>query len=162
MKKSLNLLIILLISMFIANPSVEAVSVEETDILYNSYVIGTYLYTAHENDIYDTTDKETVYDENSGLFTKEIMLAATTIIGTEYDDMIIYYKDFWDEWSDGLTGEAVTIGDAFEITHVNGICIDPSCSGNSIDVKFKFNDTITSDKVVSINYGEIISFLFFC
>ena len=89
MKKSLSLIIVLIITMFIANPSVEAISVKESEILYNSYVIGTYLYTAHENDIYDTTNEETIYDEDLGLFTKEIMLGATTISGNKYEDMIV-------------------------------------------------------------------------
>ena len=149
MKKSLSLIIVLIITMFIANPSVEAISVKESEILYNSYVIGTYLYTADENDIYDTTNEETIYDEDLGLFTKEIMLGATSISGNKYEDMIVYYKDFWDVWGDGLSGEDITVGDTFEITHVNGVCIDPSCSGNSISVKFKFNDNVTQEKNVS-------------
>lgn len=157
MKKTFYLIIIFLISMFIANPSIEAITVNESDILYNSYVIGTYLYTAHENDIYNTTGLDTIYDEDTGLFTKEIMLAATTINGSRYEDMIVYYKDFWDVWGDGLSGDDITVEDTFEITHVNGICVDPSCSGNSINIKFKFNDTVTSDKDVSLNYGEVIS-----
>ena len=157
MKKSLSLIIVLIITMFIANPSVEAISVKESEILYNSYVIGTYLYTADENDIYDTTNEETIYDEDLGLFTKEIMLGATSISGNKYEDMIVYYKDFWDVWGDGLSGEDITVGDTFEITHVNGVCIDPSCSGNSISVKFKFNDNVTQEKNVSLNYGEVVS-----
>lgn len=155
MKKNIKLLIIFILGLFFIIPSAYAIEVSKDDILYNSYVIGTYLYTTDENDIYNTTGLDTIYNENNGLFTKEIMLAATSITKMEYEDMIIYYKDFWDEWGDALTGKSIETEDAFEITHVNGICIDPSCSGNKVTVTLKYNNETDSDVTKSVAYGTV-------
>lgn len=161
MKKCCKFMILFFISLFFVVPSVNAIEVKEEQILYNSYVIGTYLYTTDENDIYNTSDLDTVYDENAGLFTQEIMLASTTIEKNTYDEMLIYYKDFWDEWTNALSGEVIMIDGAFEITHVNGICVDPSCKGETRDVTLDFNDgTPYNDPSESVTYTEAYEAVF--
>lgn len=155
MKKGIKCLILLILGLLFFIPSAYAVKVDKDDILYNSYVIGSYLYTSDENDIYDTTGLETIYNENDGLFTKEIMLAATSISKSEYAEMVIYYKDFWDDWADALSGDYIYSVDSFDITHVNGICIDPSCSGNTYNVTLKYNDGVTSDVTKTLVYKEV-------
>ncbi len=157
MEKNIKLLIVFILGLFFIIPSTYAIEVSKDDILYNSYVIGTYLYTADDNDIYNTTGMSTIYSEDNGLFTKEIMLAATSITKMEYEDMIIYYKDFWDEWGDALTGKAIETENTFEITHVNGICIDPSCSGDNVSITLKYNNETDSDVSKSVAYGTVFN-----
>ena len=43
--------------MFYFGSSVEAKVIDQNDILFNSYVIGSYLYTSDNNNIYNTKEE---------------------------------------------------------------------------------------------------------
>ena len=159
MKKKL---LLLLFSLLFIPTFVMAMDVDPDDILYNSYVIGTHLYTYPTNDIYDTSNEPSaIFDESGVLYTVAIMYGSSSIESVEVSDMIVYYKDFFDTWVDGLTGEELNIPNTFYITHVNGICIDPACMGGSageVTVTFSsvFGATLnggTSDVSVQVKYG---------
>ncbi len=155
MKKNLSYLFVLFVLSFLLVPSVEAIKVKNTDILYNSYVIGTYLYTAPDNEIENTLNNKNAIYDGSALYTKEIMAGAITLGDTAYKDIKIYYKDFFDDWVDALTGSYFSaVEDEFEITHVNGICVDPVCDPESdnIIVTFVYNNgNDSTEKKVAYN-----------
>jgi len=144
--KKINLLFLLVI--LLSFSTVNAKVVDADDILYNSYVIGTYLYTVQDNEIMSTVGRDDVIiGDDMNLTTPAIMLGATSIEDDTYDNMIIYYKDFFDEWSNAYDGSSIEVPESFEITHVNGICIEEPCGGR------KTTDTITVS--LDLNDGSI-------
>lgn len=72
------------------------------DIEPNSYLIGTHVFTS-----------------DTELTMKKIMLASKTISGNTEDDMIIYYKDPWGEWSDAVTGKVLSLAEKVEVEFVD-------------------------------------------
>ena len=147
MKKSF--IISILFFFFVFSSNVNARVYEETEIEDYSILVGTYLYTESEEPTTGWTGR---------MNTKFAMLGASSIKNANsVEEMILYYKYDDGDWVEFFTDESLTVPEELEITHINGVCVDPSCSGNSINIKFKFNDTVTSDKDVSLNYGEVIS-----
>ncbi len=147
MKKSF--IISILLFFFVFSSNVNAKVYEETEIEDYSILVGTYLYTESEEPTTGWTGR---------MNTKFAMLGASSIKNANsVEEMILYYKYDDGDWVEFFTDESLTVPKELEITHINGVCVDPSCSGNSINIKFKFNDTVTSDKDVSLNYGEVIS-----
>lgn len=129
--KKVNLLIILIIGLFITT-KVEAITYTDEDIEDYSIVIGSHLFTTE-------TEESTGY--NGLLTTKFAMLGASSI--TDYEDvndMIIYYKWGLDDWTDYITQDTVYFPESVNITHINGVCVDPSCNGTVIDVTLVYND----------------------
>lgn len=129
--KKVNLLIILLISLFVTT-EVKAITYTDEDIEDYSIVIGSHIFTTEP-------EESTGYD--GFLTTKFAMLGASSI--TEYDsadDMIIYYKWGVGDWEEYITGELVDFPESVNITHVNGVCVDPSCDGTVIEVTLKYNN----------------------
>ena len=122
MKEVKKILFCLFISIIFSN-TVYAISVDAEDISDNSYVIGTNLFTADDNDIYNTEGKNTIYNEADGLFTPAVMFGASSINGSNYSDMVVYYI-FDSVWYDALTLDELTAPKNVEITHVNGICVE--------------------------------------
>ena len=74
----------------------------------STYVIGKYMFTRNQNDVYDGV-----------LTTKRIMLAARTIVGVTESDMIIYYKKANGSWIDALANSAVALPDNFSLTTID-------------------------------------------
>ena len=155
-----------IISLFLLPSLVMAIEVDPDDVLYNSYIIGTQLFTSPENDIYDTTNEpDAIFDETGVLYTRAIMFGSSTINSTQVSDMIVYYKDFFNTWGDGITGEDLDVPSSFNITHVNGICIDPACMGGAegnVEVTFKNGNGVNfngspEDVVKEIKYGSVIT-----
>ena len=111
MKNKIIYLLILCILFFGFSVNVNAYSLKTKDIPKNSYVIGTHLFTRENlNDNYGGT-----------LYAKHIMLGATTIISDNINDMIIYYKDPYGDWSNELTGKNVSMNDEIEIEYKNTV-----------------------------------------
>ena len=86
--------------------------INSKDIEANTYVIGNYMFTRSSNNTY-----------NGQLTTKLIMLASKTIQGDTLDDMIIYYKTSRGRWIDGLSGDAITPPEEFDIENQDTISI---------------------------------------
>ena len=82
--------------------AVNAQEISKNDIESNSYVIGEHVFTS------DTL-----------LTMQHIMLASKTIDSNNLEDMIMYYKNPWGEWSNGITGESIDVQDTFDIMYEN-------------------------------------------
>jgi len=154
MKEVKKILFCLFISIIFSN-TVYAISVDAEDISDNSYVIGTNLFTADDNDIYNTEGKNTIYNEADGLFTPAVMFGASSINGSNYSDMVVYYI-FDSVWYDALTLDELTAPKNVEITHVNGICVDSSCKGDKFTVTFNAQN-FGQSKSVDFDYGDKIT-----
>ena len=90
----------------IVEPELETYELDSDSISSSTYVIGDYLFTRNQNESHQ-------YDGR--LTTGRIMLASKTIIGTEEEDMIIYYRTAGGIWIDALTGEEVDAPVKYEI-----------------------------------------------
>lgn len=129
--KKIKLLIVLLIGLFITT-KVEAITYTDEDIEDYSIVIGTHLFTVEP-------EESTGY--NGLLTTKFAMLGASSIANyKDVNDMVIYYKFGLGDWTDYITYETVSFPGTVNITHINGVCVDPSCDGTVIEVTLKYND----------------------
>lgn len=129
--KKIKLLIVLLIGLFITT-KVEAITYTDEDIEDYSIVIGTHLFTVEP-------EESTGY--NGLLTTKFAMLGASSIANyKDVNDMVIYYKFGLGDWTDYITYETVSFPGSVNISHINGVCVDPSCDGTVIEVTLKYND----------------------
>lgn len=145
------------LSIFVMMNVVDAKTYTLDEIPDDSYVIGTHMFS---NSL--TPSDSPFY---SGIFDSySVMLGSSTIDTTEFEsstDFVIYYKITDGFWIDSLSGTDLTVPEeGFEITHVNGECVDPSCMGNSIPVKFLSNaglEDVFETKTINVNYGEKIS-----
>ena len=155
MKKNICLLLICF-SFAFAPLIADAKSYQKNDIPKRSYVIGGYLYTSPNNSILDTSQNSAATYDGSGLTTPDIMLASTTFTDSVKNNMIIYYRGFTGSWSNAVTNTSVTPSDTFDITHVNGVCIDPICKGETYTITYVYNDTNTDNKVVNALYNEVL------
>ena len=129
--KKIKLLLFLLVSLFVTT-TVNARIYTDEDIEEASIVIGSHLFT---------TDPEESTGYNGFLTTKFAMLGASSITGSATtSDMIIYYKWGLGDWEEYITHEFVEFPESVNITHINGVCVDPSCDGTVIEVTLKYND----------------------
>lgn len=129
--KKIKLLLFLLVSLFVTT-TVNARIYTDEDIEEASIVIGSHLFT---------TDSEESTGYNGFLTTKFAMLGASSITGSATtSDMIIYYKWGLGDWEEYITHEFVEFPESVNITHINGVCVDPSCDGTVIEVTLKYND----------------------
>ncbi|MBQ7140194.1 MAG: hypothetical protein IJO32_01670 [Bacilli bacterium] len=150
--KIINIAIIILSIFFVSSTDVFAlnpVSVSVHDIEADTYVIGTHMF-----------DTNRTY-----LSTEDIMWAARTIDTDSKDDMIIYYKDFNNEWINGRTGEEITVPSTFEIEEINGskadsvsiFYIEDNSNYSIIDQYLYTKNDLTiipdSDKNYTINFN---------
>ena len=162
--KNVKKILLLLISIFAYTNMVEATSINTEEIPNESYVIGSYLLTRDDNEIYNTENMadnpNKIYDEYEGLNDQTIMLSASSIKNPTYSNMIIYYKNYRGAWRNGTTGESEEVGETFNITHVNGICIDSSCMGDEFHVTFEaqeYEANIFQTKTIQLAYGDKIT-----
>lgn len=129
----------------------------ESEIPDDSYVIGTHLFSSSM-----TPSSTSFY---SGIVDSSVvMLGSTTIDASQFqssEDFVIYYKITDDFWIDSITGNDLVIPESgFDITHVNGECVDSSCMGNAIPVKFLSTaglEDVFETKTVNVGYGEKIA-----
>ena len=129
--KKIKLLLFLLVSLFVTT-TVNARIYTDADIEDYSIVIGTHLFTVEP-------EESTGY--NGLLTTKFAMLGASSIANyKDVNDMVIYYKFGLGDWTDYITYETVSFPESVNITHINGVCVDPSCDGTVIEVTLKYND----------------------
>ena len=129
--KKIKLLLFLLVSLFVTT-TVNARIYTDEDIEEASIVIGSHLFT---------TDSEESTGYDGFLTTKFAMLGASSITGSATtSDMIIYYKWGLGDWEEYITHEIVEFPESVNITHINGVCVDPSCDGTVIEVTLKYND----------------------
>lgn len=150
--KKIKYILLLLFCLFFSS-EVKAIAYTDADIDDYSIVIGSYLFTS------DYTQEEYEASGYNGFInTKFAMLAATSIPNYDgTDDMLIYYKYGLDDWVDYISDEAILLPEVVNITHVNGVCIDPICKGQKVNVTLKYNDNVTPNKTESINYKETFS-----
>lgn len=159
MMKRVKLLIISIIYCFIftafINVNAKQYSLEE--IPDGAYIIGTHMFSS-------SLSPETSPFYSGLIDSSTVMLGSSTIDTSGFEsskDFVIYYKIIEDIWLDSITGSDITPPeDGFEITHVNGECVDPSCMGNAISVKFLANaglEDVFETKTINVEYGEKIS-----
>ena len=153
MKNKVLLLLILLILPICAN----AVEYSDEDIEDYSIVIGSYLFTE---------ESESSTGWNGALTTKFAMMGASSyyIQNPTLDNMIIYYKYGDGDWADFITDESVDIPPVFNISHVNGKCIqDDGCpvnaggggsSGEIVTATFYYLDEQGNTKHDSFNVSK--------
>ena len=165
MRKILKLLILFVTVSF--SSSVSALNSNgfytPDEIPDSSYIIGTHLFTDPENDIYDTTNaSNAVYDGNV-MYVRTLMLGATSINSDNYSNMVVYYKDFFGDWADGISGAEVNVPESFNIKYVNGICViaggcnNPSSGGSSgeiVTATFYYLDEQGNTKYDSFNVSK--------
>lgn len=147
MKKKLLFILLL----FTIMGTVSAQVMREDEFEDYSIVIGSHLFTEESN-------------PNTGykgyLTTKFAMLGASTLKDASISNMIIYYKYGEDDWADFITDETVETPESFNITHLNGACIDPSCMGSAIKITFQSTaglENIFTTSTTRVNYGGKIS-----
>ncbi len=162
--KKIKKILFILISIFVYTNVADAKAVSIDEIPNESYVIGSYLLTRDDNEIYNTENMSDnpnkIYDEYEGLNDQTIMLAASSIKNPNFSNMIIYYKNYRGAWRNGTTGEAIEVGDNFEITHVNGVCMDSSCMGDEFKITFEaqeYEKDVFQTKEIYLGYGDKIT-----
>lgn len=141
-------IIILTLLMLLTIPIVKATTLTQEEIPENSIIIGSYLFTPVPE------EGDSPY-YNGLLNTRWIMLGASSITASGYTEMNIQYKIDNELWLDYITKELIDVPESLDITYRNGVCIDPSCSGDNYDVKFKkteYND----EKVIQIPYNGTV------
>ncbi len=121
----------------------------------NAFIIGTHMFV----DEWDDRDTN-FYDGYVSVRT--IMIGSTSIKFDELEsdeEMIVYNKIMSGWWTDAITGDDIEVPtEDFYITHINGVCNDPSCNPES---KYKVtfsnegaSDVLDEDVDVYVNYGE--------
>lgn len=153
MKKIKSYLLFIFASVFLLIGKTNAVLLTESEIPDGSYIIGSHMFTYSED--YPYTD---LYDGNVN--TAVVMLGSASF-ETEniksQDEFVIYNKLFEGFWLDTLSGDLIEADSYdFEILYVNGSCIDPSCSGKTYDITFRYNNDVTSNLVKTYNYLDVI------
>lgn len=153
MKKFKNYLLFIFASVFLLIGKTNAVMLTEAEIPDGSYIIGAHMFTYSEK--YPYTD---LYDGNVN--TAVVMLGSASFETEDIksqDEFVIYNKLFEGFWLDTLTGDLIELDSYnFEILYVNGSCIDPSCSGKTYDITFRYNNDVTSNLVKTYNYLDTI------
>lgn len=140
-------IIITLILSFCLITNVKAITMTDEEIEDYSILIGTYLFT-------EEPEKESGW--TGILTTKFAMLAAGSIEGNTVDSMTLSYKFGTDDWADFFTNETIETPTNINITHINGVCVDPSCSGETYKVTFaasEYND----EKIINVGYNQTTS-----
>lgn len=110
MKKYFKYGLFCLFTLFFFTINVKAETIKQEDIPNTTYVIGTHMFTRDMNE-------ETGYEGK--LTTQIIMLASKTVEGSNFNDMVIYYKNPRGNWINALTGASITVPDDFEIDYTN-------------------------------------------
>ncbi len=153
MKKFKNYLLFIFASVFLLIGKTNAVMLTEAEIPDGSYIIGAHMFTYSEK--YPYTD---LYDGNVN--TAVVMLGSASFETEDIksqDEFVIYNKLFEGFWLDTLSGDLIELDSYdFEILYVNGSCIDPSCSGKTYDITFRYNNDVTSNLVKTYNYLDTI------
>lgn len=154
MKKLKNYLLILFITFTINISYTEALDYtlnpnDENHIGIGDYIIGSHLYTAEfSSSIENFTDKIILY-------------GASSIDANSVNDIEMLYS-LGDSLYDTLTDTIKELDDDSKIyiTHVNGVCVDPSCDGSTYaTVSFESTnpDDLFGDKNIKVRYGEKIN-----
>ena len=162
MKKSIkyNIFLILLFVLFIT--SIEAKTYQrDSEIPDDSYIIGSQMFT--------TSEESTEFFDGAVGSAQVIFGAASLNVEDikSLDDIVIYYHLFDDFWSDSITGEDIEtnrVPETFDITHVNGKCVDEEKCGEEVGTKhtvtFTSHDKISfpfEDKEVSVTHKDTIA-----
>ena len=159
MKKYLkyNVFIIALFVLFMVN--VSATNYSSSDIPDYSYVIGSHIFT-------DDEDQTEFYKGFVG--TPQVMLGSSSIDFSDaesLDDFVIYYHLVSTLWTNSIDGSLIEdVPENFEITHINGTCIDEEKCGEEVGTKhtvtFTSHDKISfpfEDKEVSVTHKDTIA-----
>lgn len=110
------------------------------------YIVGTHVFTFE-------------YINENDFTTQMLMYASSTLDGSSLDNikMYMYFGNgsMYDVIS--FNTETIPLTTTYEITHVNGVCIDPSCLGEVVDVTFKYNDSgLTPDVSETLAYKSLV------
>ncbi len=91
----------------------------------SDYVIGTHLFTD-------------AYIQKHDFSTQMIMYAASSLDGSSLDNIKMYWYFGANEMMDVITYDIITMSPetTYEITHVDGVCIDETCNGTNVTVTF--------------------------
>ena len=115
MKKKNKLLLILpiiLTFVLFSDMNVNALTYTPDEIPARSYVIGEHLFTR----------KPATGSPYPGTLTTQwIMYASSTIMSSELDDRIIYYKDSDGVWVNAINEEELNVTDEFYIQYIDGV-----------------------------------------
>ncbi len=122
-----------LLMMCLSPISVFAKQYSSTDLPPNNYVIGEHLFSG-----------------DTELTMKHIMLSSRTIVGEEFNDMLVYYKDPWGSWVDGVTGAALNYVPA--IFNIKFYDLKPEQGDNYMDVN-------TDGKVNSLDLFKLSNYI---
>lgn len=111
------------------------------------YIVGTHVFT------FD-------YINQNDFTTQMLMYAASSLDGSSLDNIKMYMYFGNGSMYDVITfnTETVPLDTTYEITHVNGVCIDPTCLGQTIEVNFNYNDNgITPSVNKTLAYKSLIT-----
>lgn len=159
MMKKVELLVFCIIYcvIFTISTNVNAKQYSLEEIPDDAYIIGTHMFSS-------SLSPETSPFYSGLIDSSTVMLGSTTIDTSEFEsskDFVIYYKFIDDIWFDSITGDDITPPEeGFSITHINGECVDASCMGNAIQVKFLSTaglENVFETKTINVGYGEMIS-----
>lgn len=148
--------------------NVYATEMNHNEIPEESTIIGTYLFSRKYE------EKSTLY--SGAIDTSAVMLGSSSIDVTRLsgkDEFVIYYKRYNEEiigttvypeeWVNSITGQIIdndNIPEKFDITHINGVCVDPICGEETYEVTFEPNangDGKFESKTILMNYGDKIT-----
>lgn len=159
MKKYLSKLIFSLAFIICAIPVVSAKvysSSETSDGDYipdDSYIIGSYMFNSDAgfNNLYD-----------GNVNTAVVMLGSSSLDAStikSQNDFVIYYKLMDEFWMNSIDGSDIKkIPASFDILYVNGVCVDPACMGDDIQIEFSIGADYEyfEDSTFSVKPGEMI------
>ena len=151
MKNIKYLLYSLLLFTFVSN--VNALTMKDTEIPAESWLVGTHLFTSE-------VENESGY--TGAITTPFVMYAASSIESDSLNEMIIYYKIDDGYWYDYLDPDYNIIerdpSDEYLITHKNGVCVDPSCDfTGTYDYTITFNENENELKSIKVHHDKKIS-----
>ncbi len=127
MKNSIkyNLFLVLLFTLFVTSPGAKTYQ-RDSEIPEDSYIIGSQMFT----------NSEELTDYFSGAVgTAQVIYGAASLNAEDIeslDDLVIYYHLFDKFWTNSITGndiELEEVPETFNITHVNGKCVDDEVCG---------------------------------
>ncbi len=150
LKKIIYIFIIFILNFGICNAlSYTMNENDENHIAMGDFVIGTHLFTEE-------------FTLSASNFTDQVILyGASSIDASKLSDVSMLYS-LGDMMYDSLTDNVIEYeeGHTFNITHVNGVCVDSSCMGDAIKIIFTANDlpsSVVTSKTINVGYGERIS-----
>ena len=110
------------------------------------YVVGTHVFT-------------NAYIQQNDFTTQMLMYGASSLDGSSLDNIKLYMYFGGTSMYDVISVQLVQVAPdtTYEITHVDGVCVDPSCLGQTVDVTLKYNDGVTPDLNKTLSFKSTIN-----